>query len=279
MTRSAPPLPDPQPGTLSEPLSRGLWLYGLPGSGLGLRRSAGAPPLEELAAGRAGLAAWQAWIFYGPPDAALAELAGGGDSTTAEEELLDQWQREMALAVALKRQDRERLQLVNLGLSNPELEALLRRDLPELELEARRRRSSSLEAMPTEVLTLSTRALLQSRPALLNSYLDLEGWADRHGREADGSQWRQALDPVLLLRSLRHWDDHSDALGARDERLEQLVTDLARDREERDLLVRQVQQLEQELDHWVGEHEQLEELAARVTNAFKRAQRLLEQRA
>jgi hypothetical protein len=43
--------------------------------------------------------------------------------------------------------------------------------------------------------------------------------------------------------------------------------------------VRQVQQLEQELDHWVGEHEQLEELAARVTNAFKRAQRLLEQRA
>jgi hypothetical protein len=129
--------------------------------------------------------------------------------------------------------------------------------------------------MPTEVLTLSTRALLQSRPALLNGYLDLEGWADRHGREADGSQWRQALDPVLLLRSLRHWDDHSDALGARDERLERLVTDLARDREERDLLVRQVQQLELELDHWVGEHEQLEALTAKVIKAMDRAQRLL----
>ncbi len=279
MTRSAPPLPDPQAGTLLEPLSRGLWLYGLPGSGLGLRRSAGAPPLEELATERAGLAVWQAWIFYGPPDAALAELAGGSDGATAEEELLDQWQREMALAVALKRQDRERLQLVNLGLSNPELEALLRRDLPELELEARRRRSSSLEALPAEVLTLSTRALLQSRPELLNSYLDLEGWADRHGRESDGSQWRQALDPVLLLRSLRHWDDHSDALGARDERLEQLVTDLARDREERDLLVRQVQQLEQELDHWVGEHEQLQALAAKVNHVMQRAQHLLAQQA
>ena len=271
MTRSAPPFQE----TLEAPLSRGLWLYGLPGSGLGLRRSAGAPPLEELVTGRGCGAVWQAWIFYGPPDAALAELAGGNDNTTAEEELLDQWQREMGLAVTLKRQDRERLQLVNLGLSNPELEALLRRELPELELEARRRRSAGLGALPAEILTLSTRALLQSRPELLNSYLDLEGWADRYGRESDVSQWRQALDPVLLLRSLRHWDDHSDALGIRDEQLQRLVIDLNRDREERDLLVRQVQQLEKELDHWVGEHEQLEALTAKVIKAMDRAQRLL----
>jgi len=258
--------------------SAGLWLYGLPGSGLGLQRSAGAPALEQLAAGQAGLAHWQAWIFYGPPDAALAELVAGSGNAISEQDLLDQWQRQMALAVTLKRQDRQRLQLVNLALSTPELEARLRQQLPELELEARRRRSSGAGALPAELLSLSTRALLQSRPELLNGYLDLEGWADRHGREGDGQQWRRPLDPVQLLSSLRHWDHHSEALGDRDERLEQLLQDLSRDREERDLLVRLVQQQEQELDHWVGEHEQLQRLLARLSHTLQRAQQLLKSR-
>ncbi len=262
---------------LAAPSVQGFWMYGLPGSRLGLQRSAGAAPLEALARGVDADAAPRAWIFYGPPDEALLELAEAADAPEACRDALASWQGAMALAVQAKRRWRERLQLVNLGRSTPELQALLQRELPELEQDVRRRRSAATVQLPEQVLHATTQALLQLSPALLNGYLDLESWADRHGREPDGPRWREALDGSQLLRALRHWDDHHGALDERDSRLETLERQCRLDREERDQLLATLQQLEHELDHYVGEHERLSALVGGVEEQLGRARRLLEQ--
>ena len=261
---------------LAAPSVQGFWIYGLPGSRLGLRRSAGASPLASLAGGLDADTAPRAWIFYGPPDEALRELAELADTPEGSREALASWQDAMALAVQAKRRWRERLQLVNLGHITPELQALLQRELPELELDVRRRRAGEL-TLPDQVLRATTQALLQLNPALLNGYLDLEGWADRHGREPDGPRWRQHLDGGQLLQALRHWDDHHGALGERDLRLQALERQRRLDLEEREQLLASLQQLEHELDHYVGEHERLVALVENVEQQLERARRLLEQ--
>lgn len=261
---------------LAAPTVQGFWVYGLPGSRLGLQRSAGAAPLELLARGGDAEAAPPAWIFYGPPDEALLELAEAADAPDAGRDALATWQEAMALAVQAKRRWRERLQLVNLGCPTPELATLLQRELPELEQDVRRRRAGGVQP-PEQVLRATTQALLQLSPALLNGYLDLESWADRHGREPDGSRWRQALDGGQLLRALRHWDEHHGALGERQSRLEELERQRRRDLEEREQLLAALQQLEHELDHYVGEHERLAALVGSVEEQLARARRLLEQ--
>lgn len=268
-TTSSDPLP-------AAPTVQGFWVYGLPGSRLGLQRSAGAAPLELLARGGDAEAAPPAWIFYGPPDEALLELVETADAPEAGRDALATWQEAMALAVQAKRRWRERLQLVNLGCPTPELATLLQRELPELEQDVRRRRAGGVQP-PEQVLRATTQALLQLSPALLNGYLDLESWADRHGREPDGSRWRQALDGGQLLRALRHWDEHHGALGERQLRLEELERQRRRDLEEREQLLAALQQLEHELDHYVGEHERLAALVGSVEEQLARARRLLEQ--
>ena len=97
----------PSPGDGLQPLaalgpSLGFWIYGLPGSRLGLRRSAGAPALESLARGAHDGENWRAWIFYGPPDQALAELADQGSSPEPEGGALLAWQQTMELAVQVR---------------------------------------------------------------------------------------------------------------------------------------------------------------------------------
>ena len=266
---------------VTPPPSQGGWIYGLPGSRLGLRRSAGAPSLLALARSSSEDAAPRAaWVFYGPPDEALQELAeGGAGQFEAEADAggsLASWQEAMEFAVQAKRRWRERLQLVNLGRSTPQLEQALRRELPELEQDVRRRRASSGLSLPAPVLRASTQALLQLTPSLLNAYLDLESWADRFGREADAPRWRQAPDGAQLLEALRHWDAHHGALGDRDSRLEELEWQQRRIREERDLLVAQLHQLERELDHYVEEHERLIGLVGGIEAQLSRARRFLE---
>ncbi len=256
--------------------SLGFWIYGLPGSRLGLRRSAGAPALESLALGAHDGEDWRAWIFYGPPDQALAELADQGSSPEPAVGALMAWQQTMELAVQVKRQGRQRLQLVNLGHSTPALEEALGRELPELEQNVRRHRSSRVSNLPEDVLRATTHALLQLRPSLLNAYLDLESWADRFGRDGDGALWRQSFDGGELLEALRRWDVHHGALGARDIRLVDLERQLSRDREERDLLLAHLNQLEVELDHYVAEHERLADLVGSVEAQMQRARRMLQ---
>ena len=252
-----------------------LWIYGLPGSHLGLRRSAGAPALDTLVGGYQDRDDWRAWIFYGPPDQALAELADQGSWPEGEAAALTAWQQSMELAVQIKRLGRQRLHLVNLGRSTPALEEALRRDLPELEQDVRRRRSSQVSSLPDDVLRATTHALLQLRPALLNAYLDLESWADRYGRDGDGALWRESRDGRDLLQALRRWDAHHGALGDRNSRLEDLERKLSRDREERDLLLTQLHQLELELDHYVAEHERLAGLVGSIETQMLRARGLL----
>lgn len=260
------------------PLSvQGHWIYGLPGSHLGLRRSAGAPALDSVARGLHDNETWRAWIFYGPPDQALAELSDGGPASALGADPLADWLVQMDLAVQIKRRARERLQLVNLGHSTSALEETLRRELPELEQGVRRRRSNRVSTAPSDVLRATTLALLQLRPDLLNGYLDLESWADRYGHEGDGDRWREAFDGTELLQALRRWDSHHGAIGDRDSRLVGLERQLSRDHGERDLLLANLHQLEVELDHYVEEHERLVDLVVKVEAQLARARRLLEQ--
>ncbi len=274
-----PSSPESSPQEPSSPVTGGafesLWIYGLPGSRLGLRSSAGAPTLESLVDGQHHGEGWRAWIFYGPPDQALADLADQGSWPEGEVAALSAWQQAMELAVQIKRQGRQRLQLVNLGRTTPALAEALRRDLPELEQDVRRRRSSRVSSLPDDVLRATTHALLQQRPALLNAYLDLESWADRYGREGDGGLWREPLDGGDLLKALRRWDAHHGALGARNSRVVDLEHKLSRDREERDLLLAHLHQLELELDHYVAEHERLASLVSTIEAQMLRARRLL----
>ena len=276
----APPFADSFSDGLSAPVAgdlpfQSLWIYGLPGSRLGLRCSAGAPALESLLGDHQDGEEWRAWICYGPPDQALAELADQGSWPETQAGALADWQQAMELAVQIKRQRRQRLQLVNLGRPTPALEEALRRDLPELEQDVRRRRSSPDGRLPPEVLRATTLALLQLSPALLNAYLDLESWADRYGRDGDGDLWRQPLEGRELLQILRHWDAHHGALGARNTRLQDLEQQLSRDQEERDLLLAHLHQLEVELDHYVSEHERLADLVGTIEAQMLRARRLL----
>lgn len=248
-------------------------MYSLPGSRLGLRRSAGALTLESLASGGGDPPSARVWIFYGPPDEALLELAdeqGGSDVS------ISSWQGEMEWAAQAKRRWRDRIQLVNLGCSTPEMEERLQRDLPELEKDVQRRRQAFAFSVPNPVLQATTQAVLQLTPTLLNAYLNLESWADRYGRETDAARWRQAPAGDQLLQALRHWDEHHDAIGDREGKLRELEWCQRRDREEREQLVAHLHQLERELDHYVDEHERLHSLARNVEEQLKRARRLLE---
>ncbi len=267
---NADPLPTPT-------TARGFWIYGLPGSQLGLRCSSGAPSLASLAQSLDIEMPQSVWIFYGPPDDALLELTAELEERRQDDDdALQAWQDAMALAVQAKRRWRERLQLVNLGRTTPELEHLLQRELPELEQDVRRRRRAGALRLPEQVLHATTQALLQLSPTLLNGYLDLESWADRHGREPDGTRWRQPLDGSQLLWALRHWDDHHGVLGERQSRLEELERQRRLDLEERQLLLATLQQLERELDHYVGEHERLSGLVERVEEQLERARQRLQ---
>lgn len=255
------------------PYSEGTWIYSLPGSRLGLRRSAGALPLESLASDGGDPPSARVWIFYGPPDDALLELVDGQGGSGAS---IFSWQAEMEWAAQAKRRWRHRIQLVNLGCSSPEMEERLQRELPELEKDVQRRRQAFDFSVPDPVLQATTQAVLQLTPTLLNAYLNLESWADRYGREVDAARWRQAPAGEQLLQALRHWDEHQDAMGDRDGRLKKLEWCQRRDREERELLVAHLHQLERELDHYVDEHERLVLLERRVEDQLMRARALLE---
>jgi hypothetical protein len=253
--------------------AEGTWIYGLPGSRLGLRRSAGALSLESLASGEGYAPVARVWIFYGPPDEAVLELADEQGGSVGS---LTSWQSEMEWAAQAKRCWRHRLQLVNLGCSTPEQENWLSRELPELEQDVQRRRRADGLSLPDPVLQATTQAVLQLTPSLFNAYLNLESWADRHGREPDASRWRQAPAGTQLLEALQHWDEHQDAMGDRDGRLQELEWCQRREREERDGLLAQLHQLERELDHYVDEHERLVSVARSVDVQMTRARRLLE---
>ena len=274
---SSDPLHDVSP-------ARTFWIYGLPGSCLGLRKSAGAPPLAALARGPDAEPVDRVWIFYGPPDEALEDLAhdrgASGehdpDGRESHPEALAAWQEAMAMALQAKRLWRERLRLVNLGRSSPGQEAMLQRELPELEPDVRRRRFAAERTLPPQVLRATTLALLQLTPSLLTGYGDLESGADRFGRAPDGPHWREGAAGEELLQSLRQLAEQLGGLEQRDRRLEELAWQLRRHLEERALLEAQLQQMERELDHYVGEHERLATLVGGMESQLGRARRLLE---
>jgi hypothetical protein len=289
---------------MDTPPPSALWLYGLPGSGLGFTASAGAPGLEQLEAG-AGVGAGSGgagegspggeggpriWIFYGSLARGLAELVARlpegeeGGRVAAMEAALGAWQADLARAAALKRRWRERIRLVNLCRGGEELEQLLARELPEL---AYRRRGP--EGLADGLVELAMRGLLQWQPGLLNAWLDAEHWADGFGggapagapagagREGGAADWRQPM-PLPRLLQLLLQAEGGGGLGKEglEERCSALEQELQRERRHGELLQRHLEQMERELDHYAGSYERTVELSQRLPELLQRARRLIQ---
>ena len=258
----------------SDPQAPGLWLYGLPGSGLWGMRSAGAPELATLPKAVSSDQPWRAWIFYGPPDRALAELSAS--RPTGEAASLLHWQQQMEQAVKAKRHGRQQVRLLNLARATPELEQQLQRELPELELTVHRQRLAERSTLPEELLQVAARFLLQGHPGLLNAYLDLESWADHPSSGQERERWRQSLDPELMLQMLRHLEAEQGSARARERAMVELEQDRRAERDNGERLEREVEQLERELEFYVAEHLQLRPLVQRLEEQLLRARRCLE---
>lgn len=302
------------------PIPAGRWIYALPGTHLGGLCSAGAPDLELLAAqepwehagrgheavatesaGWGEQAGWRAWILYGTPDQALAELLAANPDELDRGELdrgeLDQnaqgqlepgeghrghaaslrhWRRQMELATQAKRRWREQLQLIHLGQDSLATATELERELPELELGARQRRSATAGRVPAALLQLAAFSLLQADAELLKTYLDLEGWADQPSPPEQRQRWRSQPVPGLILSLLQEVGEQQQRLEAVECRMAALERQQRRDRAERQRLSRTIEQLEHELEHYVSEHLQLDGLVNRVEEQLLRARRLLE---
>ena len=264
-----------------------LWLYGLPGSGLGFTASAGAPGLEALATGDEGA---RIWIFYGSLARGLAELVAQlpegeeGARVAAMEAALGGWQADLARAAGLKRRGRERIRLVNLCRGGEELERQLARELPELAYRKRGQGGGSGPGAEGPV-ELAMRGLLQWQPGLLNSWLDAEHWADDFGgaaqqgasREGEAADWRQPMPLPRLLQLLLQLQGEG---GGGQQRLEEhcnvLEQALERERRHGELLERHRQQIERELDHYAGSYERAVELSQRLPELLDRARRLFQ---
>lgn len=279
------------------PIPAGRWIYALPGTHLGGLCSAGAPDLELLAAHEPReQAGWRAWILYGTPDQALAELLAADPGELDQGELdqneqgqvepgeghrghtasLRHWRRQMELATQAKRRWREQLQLIHLGQDSLATATELERELPELELGARQRRSATAGRVPAALLQLAASSLLQADAELLKTYLDLEGWADQPSPPEQRQSWRSQPVPGLILSLLQEVGEQQERLEAVECRMAALERQQRRDRAERQRLSRTIEQLEHELEHYVSEHLQLDSVVNRVEEQLLRARRLLE---
>ncbi|MFM7547611.1 MAG: hypothetical protein ACKO8I_01805 [Cyanobacteriota bacterium] len=262
------------------------WIYALPGTHLGGLRSAGAPALDALASltgdhrdplADEESALWRGWILYGPPDQALAELCRVSDQQP-QGEALATWRDQLTVAAQVKRRWRDQVTLVHLDDVNASGDpsfamAYLKRELPELELEARLQRPAGGQ-LPDELTRMAALSLMQGDPGLLQAYLDLENWADHPSPPGQRALWRTAPSHALILTALATASVRGQAVGRDQRRINELTADLRRLRDEQLLLHHTVQQLEAELEHYVSEHLALNAIASQVEDQLLRARRL-----
>lgn len=260
------------------------WIYALPGTHLGGLRSAGAPSLDALATmpddHRYGLAgdepgAWRAWVLYGSPDQALLELCGQQHDTIAA------WGEQLLLAAQLKRRWRDQLVLINLDgcpadQQQPSALALLQQEVPELELAERLKRRSRRTQRASDVTTLAALALMQSDPALLQAYLDLENWADLPGAPEHRASWRTKPSHSFILQALGCMTQLERSTEQTKTSIDELMSERRRSQQERALLQHTVEQLEAELEHYVAEHLSLNTITRRLEEQLLRARRLIQ---
>lgn len=261
------------------------WVYALPGAHLEGLRSAGAPSLQELATGpddhHHGLAgddplAWRAWVLYGSPDHALQDLCGQDD-----DHAIAAWREQLLLAAKVKRRWRDRLVLINLDTHTvdghqPSPLDVLHQHLPELEVQERLNRRSQAAHGSNQLATLAALALLQSDPALLQSYLDLENWADFPASMELRSRWRTSPSHQLLLGAMRSVARLESAASQNNVEIDSLVADGLRVQRECEWLQHNVEQLEAELEHYVAEHLSLSSITRRLEEQLLRARRLIQ---
>lgn len=258
------------------------WIVALPGTHLQGLRSAGAPTLEALAStDKTDLDTdeWRGWILYGPPDQALLELSLLSDEHSRLESL-QRWSQHMVLAAQAKREWRHRLTLIHIhpdcrseapsaGLLN------LQQALPELELQVRLERQTRQHPVPVELTTMAARCLMQSDPALLQAYLDLEAWADEPSQAPLAKEWRTAPSHGLILQTLSAALQSEKTTDQAQKTVTKLTQTLRRGQQERSQLQHTLEQLESELEHYMAEHLALNATTRRLEEQLLRARQLI----
>lgn len=268
-----------------------LWIYTLPGTHLEGLRSAGAPALEELAAladdHRYGLLGeesshWRCWILYGPPHQALSELCHPLDERY-QTQALARWTQQLMLAAQVKRRWRQRVMLMNLAgqVSGSEPSAALtalERELPELELRARLERSSAGASLPDGLTQMAALCLMQSDPALLQAYLDLEHWADHPSTTEDQAFWRTPPSHTFILKALSTAGQWESSAAQGKAKIDELTRELQLLKDERKLTNQSIVQLEAELEHYVHEHINLNAITSQLEAQLLRARQFIQSR-
>jgi DNA repair exonuclease SbcCD ATPase subunit len=244
--------------------------------------------LDKLADTRS----WPCWLGYSSPINLLTEHQPA--DAAALEELLETWLEHAATFLEARLQAPERCRLINLShLDGPGLSRLLEEvsdDTQDSEAEGEPANADAVEpSEPSEPeeLPLLLQLYLQRRPDVLNRYADLEGQAELLGRKPeftlplsrpDADSWAALLlnsweTQVQLATSqeqiteleaqLSEATTETDQLrqaATSSEELEQAQQHLQEAREEAELTLLQLHQVQEELEYQFLEHRKASQL-------------------
>lgn len=231
---------------------------------------------------------WQCWLGYVSPMALLLEQQPSQASDL--EDLLHAWLEHTAIFLQARELAPERCRLINLSHLNAASLSLLLDDDSDADGDGdadSERQDPAAEQDPPDTLPLLLQLYLQRRPDVLNRYADLEGQADLLGREPEFSLSLQRPDPgtwaTLLLQAwqaqleLRQSSQHSsqriahleaqlaeanaaattassDQLQHGQAQLQEAQSQLSEAREEAELTLLQLHQVQEELEYQFLEH-------------------------
>ncbi|MFO7628473.1 MAG: hypothetical protein R6W06_02945 [Prochlorococcaceae cyanobacterium] len=258
-------------------------------------------PLASLKAARKKLERFneaEVWIGYGSPLSLLASAA-----TDDPRDALERWAKQASRALELRQAHPGRCSLINLSLLNQQaISQLLQADEAEPALESKTGsiaastptsapssatgpiKPASSDPAPSTELDLRLALALQHRRDLSDLYADLEGCCELLGREP---QFQLPLPPLrgaaLAERCLESWSiqqaEHQQFLALQAEQAASAETALKEAREEAELTLLQLHQVQEELEHYFlenrkasEEREALEQRASNAEAALQKAQ-------
>lgn len=223
---------------------------------------------------------WGCLLGYVSPIALLLEQQPF--NATALEELFDAWLEHTATFLKARELAPERCRLINLSHLDAAGLSLLLDDYSDIDSDGEADSKGEDPAAgqdPADTLPLLLQLYLQRRPDVLNRYADLEGQADLLGREPEFSLPLQRPDPGTWATLLLHaWQAHlqlpqsqeqvaelesqlaaastanSDQIQLGQVQLQEAQTQLSEAREEAELTLLQLHQVQEELEYQFLEH-------------------------
>ena len=238
---------------------------------------------------------WGCWLGYVSPIALLLEQQPS--KASALEDLLDAWLEHTAIFLKARELAPSRCRLINLSHLDAASLSLLLDDDGDGDADAGDADSAEedpeIEQDPAGALPLLLQLYLQRRPDVLNRYADLEGQADLLGREPEFSLPLQRPDPgtwaTLLLQAWQAQEQLPQAqeqvaelesqlteaqaqanAAASSEELLAAQTQLSEAREEAELTLLQLHQVQEELEYQFLEHRKQNERSQQLQEELQR---------